>query len=530
MPEIEIEGTKFLFDIDRIALIEKDNPQNHIYFDGMRDHDTHYSFEYSTVSKNYPFVRTASTLDELFDGILEPPTVPDAPIHVEIPRIGDIDPDGMCRKYGCTLQDIEHKSDFEIMVNQEAYNKRMDGEPVTIDLAGKRFEVDVANNLLRPQDGGEVVFLNEFHYDYYMEDDEAYHLFYNISEGKVADPLSDGSRDRTEDRIILEVPNLSMLDPIGANLALGANPLYGLMYYDLKMNHVPKVVPWEEYGIGVDNQMERKLPTYRIEDTDFIVDVSKLELREKGNETNVIRFEDMRDIGRGYVFEYDLQEKNVPSAWSDNETTTVRVPEFVELDPVGMAQKYNMPSDEIKGKTDFDIMVDQEAFDMRVNKGILPTIDIAGHTFYVDIRMDMLRPKDDFLSNGIVFSDIENFFDEERQLYFIPYHAKTHEFREIDYETITKIPKDLIVVSFPNEMALDPVGWNRHHGFELTDGLKEKGLKAHFTAQAASWEDIYVPQIIKENLDKLQREAKKEKPEKDIAKPPEKKQRKGRKM
>ncbi|SFO17695.1 hypothetical protein SAMN05421741_12415 [Paenimyroides ummariense] len=33
------------------------------------------------------------------------------------------------------------------------------------------------------------------------------------------------------------------------------------------------------------------------------------------------------------------------------------------------------------------------AFDMRVNQGILPTIEIAGHTFYVDIRMDKLRPK-----------------------------------------------------------------------------------------------------------------------------------------
>ncbi|MGJ1359996.1 hypothetical protein ACR79K_25155 [Sphingobacterium siyangense] len=46
--------------------------------------------------------------------------------------------------------------------------------------------------------------------------------------------------------------------------------------------------------------------------------------------------------------------------------------------------------------------INQEAYDLRVNKGMLPTIDIAGHTFYVDIRMDMLRPKDDFLSKGIV--------------------------------------------------------------------------------------------------------------------------------
>lgn len=61
--------------------------------------------------------------------------------------------------------------------------------------------------------------------------------------------------------------------------------------------------------------------------------------------------------------------------------------------------------------------INQEAYDLRVNKGMLPTIDIAGHTFYVDIRMDMLRPKDDFLSKGIVFSDIENYYDEDKRTY-----------------------------------------------------------------------------------------------------------------
>ena len=53
--------------------------------------------------------------------------------------------------------------------------------------------------------------------------------------------------------------------------------------------------------------MERELPTINIEETDFFVDVSKFELKEKSNEQNVIPFEDMRDVGDGYVFEYDLQ-------------------------------------------------------------------------------------------------------------------------------------------------------------------------------------------------------------------------------
>lgn len=72
---------------------------------------------------------------------------------------------------------------------------------------------------------------------------------------------------------------------------------------------------------------------------------------------------------------------------------------------------------------------------------MLPTIDIAGHTFYVDICMDMFRPKDDFLSKGIVFSDIENYYDEDKRTYTIPYNPKTHQFQEPDYRNTKELPK-----------------------------------------------------------------------------------------
>ncbi|WP_204328339.1 hypothetical protein, partial [Stenotrophomonas maltophilia] len=75
--------------------------------------------------------------------------------------------------------------------------------------------------------------------------------------------------------------------------------------------------------------------------------------------------------------------------------------------------------------------------------------------------MDMLRPKDDFLSKGIVFSDIQNYYDEDKRTYTIPYNPKTHEFQEPDYRNIKELPKDLIAVSFPSERLLDRIGWNR---------------------------------------------------------------------
>lgn len=144
--------------------------------------------------------------------------------------------------------------------------------------------------------------------------------------------------------------------------------------------------------------------------------------------------------------------------------------------------------------------LNKKAFDMRVNKGMLPTIDIAGHPFYVDIRMDMLRPKDDFSSKGIVFSDIQNYYDEDKREYTIPYNPKTHEFQEPDYRNIKELPKDLIAVSFPSERLLDRIGWNRQYGFELTHGLSKNGLKLQFEAKHVPWGKTFLVDLIKNDL------------------------------
>jgi len=273
--------------------------------------------------------------------------------------------------------------------------------------------------------------------------------------------------------------------------------------------------------------MDREFPIINIEGTDFVVDITKFELIEKSNPSNSIRFEDMRDVGDGYTFEYSHKDKNLPGLFN-NESTTVKIPEFVKIDPIGMAEKYGFKLEDIKGKTDFEVMVDQKAFDARVNKGMLPTIDIAGHTFYVDIRMDMLRPKDDFLSKGIVFDEIDHYFSEERNAYLIPYDPKTHEFRELDYDRLVEIPKDLIAVEFPFQRELDPVGWNRQGGWDIKEDLKHIGLKSHFIANTVSWAETYIKDVIKDNRQKLEEQSKKEKP---AVKPePDPRKGKGRKM
>lgn len=244
-----------------------------------------------------------------------------------------------------------------------------------------------------------------------------------------------------------------------------------------------------------------RLPVIDVAGTDFFVDVTRFQLIELFDSNNVIPFNKMEDYGDGYRFDYNKTLKNVPE-YPDRPDLEFKMQEFILLDPAGIARKYNISIEEVKGKTDFDFMVDQKEFDLRVNQGRLPTIDIAGHLFYVDMRMDKLRPKDDFLSNGISFEDIDPYFSDERNTYLIPYDPKKHEFRELDYDNLLKIPKDLIAVALPFQQVLDPVGWNRKNGWDIKQDLKHLGLKGHFTAKVVDWKQTYIVDIINDNLER----------------------------
>ena len=66
LPEIELCGTKFQFDIDRLVLIEKKDPNNLLFFNEMLDHLTHYEFFYSKINKNTPTERSLGPADDIF--------------------------------------------------------------------------------------------------------------------------------------------------------------------------------------------------------------------------------------------------------------------------------------------------------------------------------------------------------------------------------------------------------------------------------------------------------------------------------
>ncbi|WP_333627473.1 hypothetical protein [Sphingobacterium siyangense] len=244
--------------------------------------------------------------------------------------------------------------------------------------------------------------------------------------------------------------------------------------------------------------MERVLPTITIEGTDFIVDVDKVALRERGNEDNTISIFHMRESERGYEFLYDKFTKSM-SLWpaADENSVVVAIPELVDLDPAGMSIKYGVPIEELKTKNDLEIMVDQEALRRRLD-GELPTLEIMGHTFLVDLANDRLAPSGDSRASSLSFTEIGDCYDDEKESYIITFNTKNGGYQAVDFEKIDVLPEDIVAVSIPFELRLDAIGFNRRYGSGEFQFLKEYNVVLQFKAREVSWQEYGLPSHVRQ--------------------------------
>ncbi|WP_299568426.1 hypothetical protein [uncultured Pedobacter sp.] len=248
----------------------------------------------------------------------------------------------------------------------------------------------------------------------------------------------------------------------------------------------------------------RALPEFEIAGTTFLVDVEKLELREKYDFKNTIPIlQAMRETENGYQFLYHLPSRNVPNflerVQGNADFIEVTLPPLVSIDPEGMSKKYGLTVAEIKDKSDFEVMVDQQALYERLN-GRLTTIDIAGHIFYVDHRLEKLRPKDDFGSKGITFDELDDYISDEGT-FLIPYNPDTRQLQPIGND-IVALPSDVVLVEIPSPYVMDRLGFNRKIGADLQANLKETGVRLHYLAKQLEWKEVGLDKLIQDNIKK----------------------------
>jgi hypothetical protein len=394
----------------------------------------------------------------------------------------------------------------------------------TLDIAGHTFYVDLQMDKLRPKDDFKSKGINFTEIkDYYDRDRRAYVIPYNPTTHEFQQDDVSAMTELPKDVIIVQFPNQYELDIVGWNKKYDnsfINQDVKQMHFEarilpwvdtnliehIKRNVAEQLQPKEEYIVNeskdnlyrIPTDTERELPTYKIHGTEFIVDVNQLELREKDNPKNVISISDMDEKAiQGYKFWYNPNNKSL-TTYAEQGAKLAEIPDFVKLDPIGMAKKHNISEDKIAEMDDFKLMVNQDTFDKIAYKGIIPTIDIAGHTFHIDLFNDKLHPKDDIWSRGIIFSELKYYYSHKDNTFTIPYNQRTHTFQEVSLN-VKEIPEDLIVVQIPGKRTLDPIGQNKAGNLNISDYLKKEGVHLHFEAKVIPWHRTRLAETVKHN-------------------------------
>ena len=144
---------------------------------------------------------------------------------------------------------------------------------------------------------------------------------------------------------------------------------------------------------------------------------------------------------------YDPADKQRgPRAFARQQSIDHQVPQMTELDPEGMSLKYGCTAEQLKGKPDFEVMVDQEALALR-HKGMLPRIDISGEAFVVDLRMQELR----HAANFYPIISLKSFeLTNDGWNYEAYYHPVMKQVVDLDPKLL-EFPEGVIKIKIPNE-------------------------------------------------------------------------------
>lgn len=498
LPIINIEGIDFLVDSKLEVLREKENEKNTILFSKMNVTGKGYEFPFNMQRKNMPlfedFERNINTEHYLM---------------VTIPLLTELDPAGMAEKYKIPLEKIKTMHDFECRITEGSqldlrYNK---GVLPEIEIMGNIFIVDLQNHRLTSKlyPGVEDLSFGLLS-EYYDRGRKAFFFPYNPLTRKIEDVDLFSITEIPKDIRIIHIPNQYDLDYIGWMQKYHSGSKHVFTEKEVKLKQIAYILPWEETNVMQSIKMnvaallmpseqndfpavpinnffktptdpDRKLPTYNIGDSDFIVDVNQLELREKGNEKNSISIEEMNELSfRGYKFWYNTSDHKLASCVGSG-AVEISIPDFVRLDPEGMAKKYNLHPDQITLLSDFDLMVDQDLYDKIAYQNYIPTIEIDGHIFHVDAFDRKLRPENDIWSRGISYADINYYYSKQQNAFIIPYNRKTHSFHEAAPQDILYGSEDIIIVRIPRLEYLDPIRDNLKNNINKDDFLKKGNLQ-----------------------------------------------------
>lgn len=262
----------------------------------------------------------------------------------------------------------------------------------------------------------------------------------------------------------------------------------------------------------MEDKMERELPKYYVGNSWFTVDVMKDELREVNRSDNVISFKDMAYEGKWYEFWYDAQARNIARHFPDIDDSfhRIRLPPLSVLDPEGLAQMAGVKLNELKGKTDTELLTDPLALERRRN-GELPVVGLAGHDFEVDWKNRVLRDTTDNRNIINLYTVSGNAHGQQISFYLDTISAR----RVYLPAAPTVLPKDVVLITLPNEIQLDPLGVARGLGLDDFYFMRKYPLRMRHVPVVTQLKDTLLPEMVRRNQIEKEMGLQRDRPKKD---------------
>lgn len=240
--------------------------------------------------------------------------------------------------------------------------------------------------------------------------------------------------------------------------------------------------------------MKKDFPTVKIEGTIFEVDVQQNLIRQQDNPQNRISFDLMEYNGDHYTLSFDKARKIYGEfANRQSDIQVVTIPQKMELDPEGMAKKYQLSIDAIRGKSDFEVMVDQELYNDRVRMGRLPVMKILEHDYFVDLRCRELRSTSDFMNKIDLRSTLET--DDGGFQFFLDSRTK----QVVNIENYAGSLSGIVFVKLPAETKMDPYAVARDNRLDEKDFLIKYPLQKGIKAETKPAAKTFAKEIVKIN-------------------------------
>ena len=236
----------------------------------------------------------------------------------------------------------------------------------------------------------------------------------------------------------------------------------------------------------------RERPRLRIFNREYFVDIEKNCLEDVKNKRKKISFHDLDYTENSYI----IRPVNFPGdiLWL-SDFKRLEIPLKVHLDPEGMCRKYKLTREQLNGKDDFEIIVDQQKYNDRVNNGKLPVLDIVGDLFFVDVRLKEARLTTDPLTK----IDLGPWLDEWLTMKYRLFYDKQQKQAVLIDRSISEYPKNVVWVEIPPDERLDPVAVARDLNRDIKSYLLSHPFEQELKAKVVPLWRTELAAVVKSN-------------------------------